>query len=267
MSKSLKLTIVSPTFNQAQFIEKTFQSILKQKITFPLEYIVVDGLSTDETPKLVKKYVPIFSKAGIVFRSIREKDKGQSDAINKGWKLATGDVLTYLNTDDCYMPGVLNKVMKHFSDNPKTQWLYGGWNIVNEKGRLFRTYQAPRFNHFLFSTYAQNIGQPSCFYRKSLLKKAGALNKNLHLAMDYDLWLRFAKLATPIALPYIISKMRYHSQAKSSQYADKHNREAYSVAKGHLTPDALLHHAHLILRYLVGEVKIRLGKSLSQEVI
>lgn len=267
MQSKLKLTIVSPTYNQAKFIEKTFRSILSQKSQFPLEYIVVDGLSTDETPEIVKRYRPLFKQADITFRYIREKDKGQSDAINKGWKQATGDVLTFLNTDDYYLPQALNRVMKHFSEHPETQWLYGGWRIVNEKGKTFREYRAPQFSHFALATYAMNIGQPSCFYRRSLLKKVGPINTKLHLAMDYDLWLRFSQHAHPAVLSHTLSAMRYHSQAKSSQFAVKHNREAYEVAKKHLPHNALHYQAHLLFRYLAGRVMIALGRSLSQEVV
>jgi glycosyltransferase involved in cell wall biosynthesis len=212
----MKLSIVTPSYNQGKFIKKTFESILDQDIDFELEYILVDAVSTDETTKIVEEFIPKFKAKNIEFIYICEKDTGQSNAINKGWKLATGDILAYLNSDDFYEPNVLQKVMDYFIHNPKIKWAYGGWNLANETGKTHKTIQHQNYKHESLLNYC-NIGQPSCFFRKQLIEEIGMLNEELHLTMDYDLWLRFATKYPAGIMNFIISNMRYYPDAKSGK--------------------------------------------------
>jgi glycosyltransferase involved in cell wall biosynthesis len=110
----MKLSIITPSYNQGQFIKDTFQSILNQDVNFSIEYILVDAVSTDETSKIVEEFAPKFESKGIEFIYICEKDNGQSDAINKGWLRATGNLITYLNSDDFYESNVLQKIVDFF---------------------------------------------------------------------------------------------------------------------------------------------------------
>jgi glycosyltransferase involved in cell wall biosynthesis len=226
----MKLSIVTPSYNQGKFIKDTFDSIINQDINFELEYILVDAVSTDETPKIVEKFAPKFKSKGIEFIYICEKDKGQSDAINKGWKIATGDIVTYLNSDDYYEPNVLQKVMDYFIDNPNIKWAYGGWNFVNKNGILYKSVQPAIFKKQKLLDYC-NIAQPSCFFRKELLGEFGILNEKIHLAMDYDLWLRFTTKYAAGIMNFIISNMRYYPDAKSGSRTMEQLRESFILSK------------------------------------
>jgi len=228
----MKLSIITPSYNQGRFIKKTFESILDQNINFELEYILVDAVSKDETSKIVEEFSPKFKTRGIDFIYICEKDNGQSDAINKGWKIATGDLTTYLNSDDYYEPDVLQKVVDYFVNNPNIKWAYGGWNLVKKNSMIFSTISPQKYSKNTLLNYC-NIGQPSCFFRKELLDEVGMLDENLHLAMDYDLWLRFASKYDAGIIGKIISNMRYYSEAKSSTKVTAQLLEALQVGKKH----------------------------------
>lgn len=217
MKHTFRITIVTPTYNQSTFIKDTFESILVQQVPKDtLEYIVVDALSDDGTKEIVESYAEKFRKAGIEFIYIREKDKGQSDAINKGWNRARGEIVTYINSDDFYEKNTLTKVLKYFQTHKEIQWAYGGWNLVNKTGKVYQTVKHDRFDRNRLLNYC-NIGQPSCFFRKILLEKFGYLDTSLHLAFDYDLWLRFAGKYDAGMIPGVLSDMRYYEEAKSAQ--------------------------------------------------
>jgi glycosyltransferase involved in cell wall biosynthesis len=262
----MKISIITPSYNQGNFIGQTFDSILSQKLPKgTLQYILVDALSTDSTDKVVQKYKPLFKKAGIDFIYISEKDRGQSDAINKGLRLATGELQTYLNSDDYYEPNVLPKVLEFFTKNPRCFWAFGGWNIVDRTGKYFRTYQPESFNTFAFRSYASNIGQPSCFWRKGLIKRVGLINESLHLAMDYDLWLRFLQKVEPMIMPFAVANLRYYSGAKSGSFMVKHNWQAFCVAARHAHGNVLIL-AHAAIRFALGYLSIRLWRNISQVI-
>lgn len=214
----MTLSIITPTFNQAEFIEDTFKSILNQDVSpHRIEYIVVDGLSTDGTQQIVKKYAPLFKKNNIDFRYIREKDDGQTDAIIKGINASTGEILAYLNSDDYYEPDVLSSVFSFFTSN-KLAWAYGGWNIVSRNGSLISTTQHSRFNTRALYNFC-NIGQPSCFFLRNLYIQVNGFDKKLQLCMDYDLWLQFSKIMPAGIIHGVLSNMRYYSQTKSGMRA------------------------------------------------
>ncbi|MFZ2976076.1 MAG: glycosyltransferase family 2 protein [Candidatus Moraniibacteriota bacterium] len=228
----MKLSIITPSYNQGKFIRDTFNSILNQDINFKLEYILVDAVSKDETSKIVEEFSPKFKTRGIDFIYICEKDSGQSDAINKGFRLATGDIITYLNSDDFYEPNSLQEVIEYFDNNPKIKWAYGGWNLVTKNSMIFRILSPQKYSKDTLLNYC-NIGQPSCFFRKELLNEVGMLDENLHLAMDYDLWLRFASKYDAGIIGKIISNMRYYSEAKSSAKATAQLLETLRIGKKH----------------------------------
>lgn len=231
----MKLTIVTPSYNQGQFIGKTFQSILNQEIDFKLEYILADAVSTDNTAQIVKKYAPKFKRAGISFIYILEKDKGQSDGINKGWRKSTGDIVTYINSDDFYEPRTLNKVVDFFVKNPDIKWAYGGWNLVNKEGKLYQSVRPKKYSRAKLLNYC-NIGQPSCFFRRELLQEFGMLDQKLHLAMDYDLWLKFASKYEAGILDFVVSNMRYYSDAKSGTRTKEQLKEILHLGSRYTKP-------------------------------
>ncbi|MFA6475004.1 MAG: glycosyltransferase family 2 protein [Patescibacteria group bacterium] len=231
----MKLSIITPSYNQGQFIGKTFSSILQQTCVDELEYIIVDAVSTDETAQVIQEYLPKFEQHKITVKVICESDKGQSDAINKGWNLATGDIITYLNSDDYYESNVLQAVLDYFTNHSTTQWAYGGWNLVNRSGKVYTIVKPTNFVRQNLLDY-DNIGQPSCFFRKTLLDQCGRLRQDYHLAMDYDLWLRFLQKYEPAIIPKVIANMRYYADAKSAQRTKQQVLEMYHIASHYTKP-------------------------------
>lgn len=260
----MKFSIITPSYNQGQFIEKTFKRILDQKINFNLEYILIDAVSTDDTANIVRKYKPKFLKAGIDFVYICEKDKGQSDAINKGWGKATGDILTYINSDDYYEPRVLDQVVSFFEKNPQIMWAYGGWNLVNKDGELYKSINPKKYSKAKLLNYC-NIGQPSCFFRRNLLEKTGFLNQDLHLAMDYDLWLKFAAKYPAGIIKATISNMRYYADAKSGARTSEQLKETLGLSKIYTKPLSWRRFCQL-LYHLRGLVVYKLNIDLTRRI-
>lgn len=208
------ISVVIPSFNMATFIEKTIQSIVNQD--YPnVECIVMDGGSTDGTLDILKKYDNRISW-------ISEKDEGQSDAINKGLQKATGDIFTYLNADDVYEPGCLQKVADHFQDNPAARWLYGKCAIIDENDIEIRR-AITQYKYFWQKRYSYNwllvlnfIAQPAVFWRRELTEEIGLFDVNEHLAMDYDYWLRAGARYQPGFIDDYLARFRLHSVSKSS---------------------------------------------------
>jgi len=229
------ISIVTPTYNQADTIGKTIESVLGQQLPQALEYIIVDGDSTDGTEDLVRFYEQPIRQQGIRFHYIREKDRGQADAINKGWRYASGSVLGFLNSDDLLEAGALRQVRQFFDCNANVMWAYGGWKLIDENDRVYKTVSHRRFSRKRLLNYC-NIGQPSCFFRSSLLDNFGMLRENLHLAMDYDLWLRFAFRHEAGIIPHILSSMRYHPAAKSARKTRQQLKETLDIGKQYTRP-------------------------------
>lgn len=232
----MKISIITPSYNQGQFIGQTIQSVIEQVSSqFLIEFIIVDAVSTDNTAAVVQDWLPKLEAAGISCRFVCEPDKGQSDAINKGWRLATGDILTYLNSDDYYLPQSLVAVARFFKDHPDCQWAYGGWSLVNRAGLVYCTIQPKQFSHKRL-LYNNNIGQPSCFFRRKLLEVCGGLREEYHLAMDYDLWLRFATYQAPGIISAIIGQLRYYGDTKSAAQTYPQLKEIYRINSRYTKP-------------------------------
>ncbi|MER2998971.1 glycosyltransferase family 2 protein [Pontibacter populi] len=178
------VTIVTPSFNQGQFIEETILSVLNQSYQ-NIQYIIIDGGSTDNTMEVVKKYR---NSIDIV---VHEKDKGQSDAINKGFKLATGDLVGWLNSDDILYPTCIEEIVKLYDDKPDGAIYYVPFQDgINAEGKVHNTAKRiiPGKNYLLNNNYS--IIQASSFYKHSVLKKVNYVDESLHYCMDLDLWLK-----------------------------------------------------------------------------
>jgi len=188
----MKISIVTTNYNTDKYLEQTIQSVLNQKGDFELEYIITDGGSTDNSLDIIKKYKDRL-------KYISEKDKGQSDGINKGLKMATGDIVAFLNADDVYTDGALDKVVTYFKENPDCMWLTGYGKIIDENGKQIKKYITEYKNRKLRKfTFEQLliencISQPATFWRRKLLDEMGYIDESLHYSMDQDLWARFAK--------------------------------------------------------------------------
>lgn len=180
----MKVTIITPSFNQGKYIEKTINSVLSQNI-LDLEYIVMDGGSTDETIDILHKY-----SDKIIWKS--EKDRGQTDAVNKGIRKSTGDIIGWLNSDDIYYPNAINKVLDVFSKNPQINVVYGNAYHIDKEDKVIEEYYTEDFDYERLKEVCF-ICQPSLFFRKQVIEKYGYLDDSLQFCMDYDYWLRVGK--------------------------------------------------------------------------
>jgi len=222
------ISIITPSFNQADYIERTIKSVLDQD--YPnLEYIVMDGGSTDGTVAILKKY-----GKRIIWKS--EKDRGQSDAINKGLRVCTGEVIGYLNSDDILLKGSLKKVAKSFTDRD-VYWLTGRCKIVDEGDCEIRSWITGYknlllrfFNKSLFLV-VNPISQPATFWRREVLKKIGFFNEKEHLCMDYEYWLRIAEKYDLTIISDYLAGFRVHGASKSTKEVYRHFQEELGVIK------------------------------------
>ena len=208
-----KISIVTPSYNQGQYLEKTILSVLEQN--YPnFEYIIIDGGSTDNSVEIIKKYEKHLKYW------LSEPDRGQSHAINKGFEHATGDLLAWLNSDDYYMPGALHKVAEIAMANPQTGAIVGAGQFVNESGKV-TLYKEPA-GVTLESLYnwldVFHFMQPSCFFRKNAWEKCGHLDEQIHIAMDLDLWLKIAKHFEFVRTSALLSASLLHPNAKTSAF-------------------------------------------------
>jgi glycosyltransferase involved in cell wall biosynthesis len=233
MKNPLKISVITPSLNQGEFIERTINSVLSQGY-HNLEYIIVDGGSTDKTSEIIKKY-----KNKIIY--IHEKDKGQSDAINKGIMKSSGDILAYLNSDDVYLPDTLRKVNEFFIKNQSDMWVTGKCRMIDEKDidvRSVITFWKDLWLYVGHFTRQSNgilkilncISQPSTFWRKSVISKIGYFSNNYHYSMDYDYWLRLAKIADYGFINEYLSAFRIQKNSKSASNYKKQIEESMSIA-------------------------------------
>ncbi len=224
-----RISIITPSYNQGHFIERTIRSVLDQN--YPdLEYIVVDGASTDETLEILKKYEDRL-------RWVSEPDKGQSDAINKGIRICTGDIIAYLNSDDLYEAGTLKKVADFFVDHPQTMWVTGRCRIIDEHERVFRSFIA-KYKNFLLERYNYNIllitnfiCQPATFLRRELIEEIGPFDINEHRVMDYEYWLRAGRRHRPGIINEDLASFRVYRESKTSSSFPKTFAEELRVSK------------------------------------
>jgi len=175
----LKFSIVIPSYNQGEFLERTLLSVINQEAE--TEIIVIDGGSTDNSVKIIKKY------EDKIAYWVSEKDRGQSHALNKGFAKATGDIFGWQNSDDVYMPGAFRKVQEVFEKFPEKKIVYGNWYEIDENDNVIdKTYSAPkpRVPHFSYEGFDSNL--QSMFWKREVFEKFGAFDENLHQLMDSD---------------------------------------------------------------------------------
>ena len=243
------ISIITPSFNQGAYIERTIRSVLQQEVNFPFEYIIVDGGSTDETPGILKKYSERI-------QWISEKDRGQSDALNKGISMAKGGIIGYLNSDDIYLQGTLQKVADQFALNPETKWLYGMAGMINDQDAEIRKWiswykkissRAFNYRRLLRENY---ISQPAVFFKKQAFDLVGGFDPGLHYAMDYDLWLRLARVNHPLVIKDDLAAFRMHEQSKSSLNFKNLFTEQYQVHQRYDQNQWLLFKHRLTIRLI-----------------
>lgn len=245
-----KISIITPTLNQSCFIRETINSVLSQN--YPdLEYIVVDGGSMDGTQDILNDF-----KGAISWTS--ESDKGQVDAINKGLRKATGDVIAYLNSDDIYTPNALLTIGNIFKTRPDVQILTGKCINVDINGNQIRSMIMNYKNYWLRLGNDRNlkilnyISQPSTFWRKNLLDTIGYFNPDYRFAMDYDYWLRASQAYKIHFVDKFLAKFRIYPSSITSSNSRKQFEEEYSIAVKYSNAYyKLIHRVHSKLAYLI----------------
>lgn len=208
------VSIVTPSFHQDRYIEETIRSVLAQD--YPdIEYLIVDGGSTDHTVNIIRKYEDKLAAW------VSEPDRGQTDAINKGFACAKGDILAWINSDDTYEPGAVSAAVKYLQEHPDTGMVYGDCNYIDESGDVIGKFNAAQTDYRLLRRGYTHIPQQTMFFRASLWKQIGPLDPSFYFAMDYDLWTRIARRSQIKYIPQTWANFRLHTSGKTIA-ADEH---------------------------------------------
>ena len=235
------VSIITPSFNQGKFIRETIDSVLNQTYD-NIEYIVIDGGSTDETIDILKSY------QGKI-KYISEKDHGQANAINKGLALSSGEILGFLNSDDFLFPDAIQTVVDTFSRSTKL-WVSGDYWIVDSQNKriqwavilykkILRLFSSKAM--FLFVDY---IIQPSTYWKRKLYEKVGQFDESLSFVMDYDYWLRAFEFSTVKIIQKPLSCFRIHNQSKGGvRYVEQFAEEIQILRKYKINKFIILLHS------------------------
>ena len=215
------VSIITPSYNQAAYLEQTLLSVLNQDHA-PIEYIVVDGASKDASVEIIKKY------SDRLAYWVSEKDGGQAEAINKGFARATGEIIAWINSDDYYLPGAVSAAVKMFEANPEVMLVYGNMLAVDERGKTFNTltYKQLTLEDLLCF---QIIGQPAVFMRRSALQKTSGLDSTFHFLLDHFLWIQLAQHGKILHADQTWAAARYHAEAKNRAKAAEFGHEAFRI--------------------------------------
>jgi glycosyltransferase involved in cell wall biosynthesis len=230
----VKISIITPTYNQANYIEQTILSVLNQGYK-DFEYIIIDGGSTDGSVEIIKKYEKHLKYW------VSEKDEGQSHAINKGLKHVTGDVVNWINSDDWIEEGAFETIANFFKTNPTVDMVFGNCNIVYP-GIETKLYEAVEFDPIDFSSRI-SVHQPSTFWRTKLMENIPEVDQSLHYSMDYDLWARILFTNTSKRIDATLANFRRYPESKTSNFEDQSkvfkdyrtviSRLIYSISPAH----------------------------------
>lgn len=233
-----RISLVTPSYNQGEFIRQTIESVLSQQ--YPnLDYRVVDGGSTDGTLDILREYGPRL-------QWVSEPDRGQSHALNKGLSQATGDVLGFINSDDYLEPDALHRVGSFFREHPEAFWVTGRCRTVDEAGREMRRIVTHYKNFWLRGgsptvlKCLNYVSQPATFWRRELHEKVGLFAEDLRFAMDYDYWLRASQHYRLWTLPEYLACFRLHCRSKAGAIPRQQFDADLEIARKHVGPGLLL---------------------------
>jgi glycosyltransferase involved in cell wall biosynthesis len=215
------VSIVTPSYNQANYLEQTITSVLAQD--YPrIEYLVVDGASNDGSVDIIRKY------ANKLTWWISEKDSGQGEAINKGLAHTHGEIIAWINSDDYYLPDAISTAVNIFQEHPDVLLVYGDMLAVDEKGQTFNVLKYRQLSLQDLLCF-QIIGQPAVFFRREAYDKVGGLTTTFHFLLDHHLWIRIAAQGQILHVPQTWAAARYHSEAKNRLKAAEFGREAFRI--------------------------------------
>ncbi len=223
------ITVVTPSFQQGPFIERTLKSVLEQG--YPrLQYLVQDGASTDDTVALLEGYRQLYPG---VLHYVSAPDRGQAHAVNQGFRAAQGEILGWLNSDDTYAPACLFRVAKAFREQPELGWLYGQADYIDVDDAVLGAY--PTRSDFAWEALAHAcyICQPTVFLRREALGPELWLDENLHTCMDYDLWIRLGRRFPPVCLDAVLAQSRMYPQNKTLRQRPQVFAEILGTVKRH----------------------------------
>ena len=215
------VSIITPSFNQARYLEQSIQSVLEQDYPI-IEYIVIDGASTDGSVEIIMKY------ASRLAYWVSQKDSGQAEAINKGLARANGEIVAWLNSDDYYLPGAVSTAVKAFEENPDVVLVHGNMLAVDERGNAFNVLKYKQLSLKDLLCF-QIIGQPAVFFRRSVLEQSGQLDPSFHYLLDHHLWIRIAQHGRILHVDQTWAAARYHAEAKNRAKAAEFGREAFRI--------------------------------------
>jgi glycosyltransferase involved in cell wall biosynthesis len=218
------VSIVTPSYNQAAYLEQTMRSVLEQ--SYPnVEYLVADGGSTDGSLEIIRKY------AGRLAWWVSEPDRGQADGINKGLQRATGEIVAWLNSDDLYRPDALAQVVEFFRVNPEVGLVYSDVESIDAGGERINVMRYGDWGLADLMAF-RIIGQPGVFMRRPALAQAGGLDLDYQYLLDHQLWLRIANQTPILHAPGVIwASARYHPGAKNIAQGARFGEEAYRIAR------------------------------------
>lgn len=216
-----KLSIITPSFNQAAYLEKTITSVLSQNL-MDFEYVVIDGESKDNSLEIITKYAD--QLAGWV----SEKDKGQADGINKGAARTSGEIIGWINSDDYYLPGAFKKAVRFFETHPEVDLLYGDVISINGAGEMINVMRFANYSVEDLMTF-RVISQPGVFFRRRAWDAAGGMDPAYHFLLDHHLWLRIAAQGKIAYIPEPLAAARFYPEAKNRAHPEAFGKEAYAL--------------------------------------
>jgi glycosyltransferase involved in cell wall biosynthesis len=209
-----KLSIITPSYNQAKYLEATILSVIEQK-DVDFEYIIIDGGSTDGSVDIIRKYEKYLAYW------VSEPDAGQTDAINKGFARAQGKIMAWINSDDTYEPGAFKEAVDYMDSHPELGLVYGNTHFINSEGRKIGNFPAARTNIHLLRQGYVHIPQQAAFFRADLWQQVGPLDPSFYFAMDYDLWVRLAGISSIAYVSRLWANFRLHGDGKTIAADDR----------------------------------------------
>ena len=227
------ISMVTCSYQQGKYIDATIRSVLEQN--YPsLEYIVMDGGSSDETLEILQRH------SDRIDYWVSEPDGGQTDALIKGFKRSRGEIMGWLCSDDLLLPDALRTVARFFDENPDVEAVYGDALWIDGFGHIIRPKREIAFSQFILRFDHNYVPQPSMFWRKSVFEKVGGLDSRFNLSMDADLWDRFAQTTKIAHIPELLSCMRYHPEQKTRMLRANGHLEGAVIRRrsrlGRMTP-------------------------------
>lgn len=219
----MRVSIITPSYNQADYLEQTIRSVLDQG--YPdLEYIIVDGGSTDGSVEIIRRY------ADRLAWWVSERDHGQADAINKGFRRATGEIVAWLNSDDYFLPGAISAAAEILAAHPDWSAVYGDVLAIDGAGHKIKVHRYADWGLEGLMCF-RVIGQPSVFMRRAVLEQSGLLDESYHYLLDHEFWLRVGLVAPMHYTPRLWSVARYHAGAKNMSKTDLYGKDAYRIVE------------------------------------